>query len=192
MTVLSIILLIVLLIGFIAALAAYKPVRNRIILTTGYDADKGLGNFLAIASIVIPLILCFNICEDPIILTAIFLVLFLINVANRIPKIGIGNAFLLTLLQSLGVFWIIIKKIWSVCWRIMEGVNANADKEARRRDAALAQKEKLYRQYKASVAQAEANRDESLIMTGGDVATDAAIAEAEDEYNRKVFEIDHY
>jgi 3-dehydroquinate synthetase len=52
-----------------------------------------------------------------------------------------------------------------------------------------AKKAELYRQYQDRVAAAEANRDEALTAMGGDMATDAAIAEAERDYNRSVVDV---
>ena len=185
------VLSVVLLVGFILAIVAYKPVRNRVIATKGYDADKGIGNTLAFASIVLPLALSgFELVQDPIIVGACFFIPLILNIVLRISKVGFGNALLLTFLQTAGVIWVVFAKIFSVVARMMDMSFADAEKADARRNADLAKKEELYRQYRASVAEAEANRDEVLTMTGGDIATDSKIAEAEDEYNRKVSEID--
>lgn len=90
-----------LLVGFIVAVIAYKPYRDRLIMTKGYDADSS-GNLLAGASIILPAVLSINVVSNPIILGLCFLVPFIINIATRISKIGVGSAVLITVLQTFG------------------------------------------------------------------------------------------
>lgn len=179
-----------LLVGFIVAVIAYKPYRDRLIMTKGYDADRS-GNLLAGASIILPAVLSINVVSNPIILGLCFLVPFIINIATRISKIGVGSAVLITVLQTFGFIWIAIKAIGRFCMKMMGGVDKAGTDVINRRNADEARKQELYRQYQAEVEDAERHRDMALDMMGGDAATDAVIRQAEDEYHRKVSEVDH-
>lgn len=180
----------VLIVGFFVALIAYKPYRNRLIATKGYDADSS-GKFLAGASIVLPAVLSINVVSDPKILGLCFLVPFIINIVTRISKIGIVNAVLITVLQTFGFIWIAIKAIGRFCMKMMGGADKAGTDVINRRNADEAKKQELYRQYQAKVEDAERHRDMALDVMGGDRATDAVIRQAEDEYHRKASEVDH-
>ncbi len=187
---LSMVLGIALLVGFVAALIAYKPLRDRLIVTKGYDADSS-GNLLAGASILLPLVLGINVVQSPLVLVLLFLVPFVINVVTRMSKIGAKDAVLITVLQTFGFIWVVIKWIWNICNQMMGAADRGGSAAVNRRNADAARKQELYRQYQATVEDAERHRDMAMDAMGGDAATDAAVAAAETEYQRKASEIDH-
>lgn len=180
---------IILLVGFFIAVAAYKPMRNRLILTKGYDADGGLGYILAGASIVLPLVLSINIVQSGVVLALCFIIPFVLNILLRIGKIGVGSAIMITALQTFGIIWVVLKWLLNAFSAMFGGAQKGGDSATAKMNADCAQKAELYRQYQARVAEAEANRDEALTMMGGDRATDAKIAEAERDYNRDVTKV---
>jgi len=177
----------VIVIGFAVAVIAYKPVRNRIIATKGYDADKS-GKLLAMASIGLPLLLGFNMVRDVKVLVLLFLVPFAINVVLRIGKIGVGNAILITVLQTFGIIWVILKGAYNIFKKATGAAERGGNEAIARRNADEAKKAELMREYEAKVARIERGSDEISDLTG---ETDAAIAAARDDYEREVSKVDH-
>lgn len=163
---LAMVLCVVILIGFVVGIIAYKPVRNKLIREKGYDADsEGKGLFIAaIASAFIGLCASESGVGDFAIIAGLGVsaVLILILLVKRVKAVGIGNALLVTLLQVLSMAWLFFAWFFKLAWNMFNGFTSNhiaveGKKEQVSRDAAL--KAQLLQEYEAKAAQIAGHSD---------------------------------
>lgn len=172
--------------GIAVGVIAYKPVRNRLIREKGYDADTE-GTFYGVLAL-ISIFAGFCGIEAlgniaPIAGAGVAAVLILIMMVKRIKAVGLGNALLVTLLQTLSIVWLFFAWVFKTAWGLMNGMSSTpkVNKDAERKAA-------LMREYEDKVAGIRRGSDEISDLTG---ETDAAVAAARKDYESAVSQIDH-
>lgn len=175
---------------------SYKKKRDELIRTKGYDADLGIGKILSMVTAAAILFAAFRGGDDDAgqilpILIMVGVASVVVNVLLRIKAIGIKDAILISLEQSVamlaGAFVWIAKTIWNM-FNGFTGKHNAAEAKRAKAQAEAERKASLMREYEASVAAIERGSDEIADLTG---ETDAAISQATADYEHKVEMIDH-
>ncbi len=175
----------------------YKKKRDELIRTKGYDADHGIGMILSMVTAGAIFFIGFQAGGDSetqgvaIVLILAAVASLVVNVLLRIKPIGIKDAVLISLEQTvamlIGAFVWFFKTICSLFGGFMGKHNAAEAKQAKKQQEAE-RKAALMREYEAGVAAIRQGSDEVADLTG---ETDAAITQATAEYEHKTEMIDH-
>lgn len=177
---------IVMLVGIVVGILAYKPMNYKMIREKGYDADQGIPRLLALGAVIIPVILSINVVQDVKILGIVFAGFYAACVALRVSKIGIVNALLISFLQALSAIWLVVKFIVQFSSRIFGRSEKIAIDQGEKAGREAARKAELRREYEQTVAQIERGSTVLDEVTG---VTDALLDEAKEDYDEAVSKV---
>lgn len=119
MEILAWVVAVLVLLGTVVGIVAYKPYRNWLIATKGFDADTRLSAIVSGAALIVALLAMLNEEYLPAILLAA--AVLVAAVLFRIRKVGLLHAIGISVVQGFSVFWVVSKTIVRLAYRMVSG-----------------------------------------------------------------------